>query len=126
MAYLDRVPEFRKIVIENAWSEYQRMRGLCSRNGSSLEEQIKELTQQAGRLAKAIALGGNLESLVEELTRLNKEIATILLLPDVKDYLFRQGMDVAPGTPEDFAKYIKSETVKWEKVIKAAGLYKSN
>ncbi len=58
--------------------------------------------------------------------RLNKEISTILLLPDVKDYLFRQGMDVAPGTPEDFAKYIKSETVKWEKVIKAAGLYKSN
>ena len=58
--------------------------------------------------------------------RLNKEIATILLLPDVKDFLFRQGMDVAPGTPEDFAKYIKSETVKWEKVLKAAGLYKSN
>ena len=58
--------------------------------------------------------------------RLNKEITTILLLPDVKDFLFRQGMDVAPGTPEDFAKYIQSETVKWEKVIKAAGLYKSN
>ncbi|HTD91360.1 MAG TPA: tripartite tricarboxylate transporter substrate binding protein [Burkholderiales bacterium] len=58
--------------------------------------------------------------------RLNKEIASILLLPDVKDYLFRQGMDVAPGSPEDFAKYIKSETVKWEKVIKAAGLYHSN
>ena len=58
--------------------------------------------------------------------RLNKEITTILLLPDVKDFLFRQGMDVAPGTPEEFAKYIQSETVKWEKVIKAAGLYKSN
>ena len=58
--------------------------------------------------------------------RLNREITAILLLPDVKDFLFRQGMDVAPGTPEDFAKYIKSETVKWEKVIKAAGLYKSN
>ena len=60
------------------------------------------------------------------IAQLNKEITAILLMPDVKDYLFRQGMDVAPGTPEDFAKYIKSETVKWEKVIKAAGLYKSN
>ena len=58
--------------------------------------------------------------------RLNKEINTILVLPDVKDYLFRQGMDVAPGTPEAFAAYIKSETAKWEKVIKAAGLYHSN
>ena len=58
--------------------------------------------------------------------RLNKEITSILMLPDVKDFLFRQGMDVAPGTPEEFAKYIQSETVKWEKVIKTAGLYKSN
>ena len=58
--------------------------------------------------------------------RLNKEITSILVLPDVKDFLFRQGMDVAPGTPEEFAKYIQSETAKWEKVIKTAGLYKSN
>ncbi len=58
--------------------------------------------------------------------RLNKEIGAILVLPDVKDYLFRQGLDVAPGTPEAFAAYIKSETAKWAKVIKAAGLYQSN
>ncbi len=58
--------------------------------------------------------------------RLNKEITSILVLPDVKDFLFRQGMDVAPGTPEEFAKYIKSESEKWEKVIKVAGLYRSN
>ncbi len=58
--------------------------------------------------------------------RLHKEITAALLAPDVKDFLFRQGMDVAPGTPDEFAKYIKSETVKWEKVIKSAGLYKSN
>jgi tripartite-type tricarboxylate transporter receptor subunit TctC len=60
------------------------------------------------------------------ITRLNKEIGEILALPDVKDYLFRQGLDVAPGTPQAFADYIKSETAKWEKVIKAAGLYHSN
>jgi tripartite-type tricarboxylate transporter receptor subunit TctC len=60
------------------------------------------------------------------IARLNKEIGEILALPDVKDYLFRQGLDVAPGTPQAFADYIKSETVKWEKVVKAAGLYHSN
>jgi tripartite-type tricarboxylate transporter receptor subunit TctC len=58
--------------------------------------------------------------------RLNKEITAVLLLPDVKSFLFGQGLDVAPGTPEEFAKYVYSETVKWEKVVKAAGLYKSN
>ena len=60
------------------------------------------------------------------ITRLNKEIGSILALPEVKDYLFRQGLDVAPGTPEAFASYIKSETIKWEKVVKAAGLYHYN
>jgi tripartite-type tricarboxylate transporter receptor subunit TctC len=60
------------------------------------------------------------------IARLNKEIGEILALPDVKDYLFRQGLDVAPGTPQAFADYIRSETVKWEKVVKAAGLYHSN
>jgi tripartite-type tricarboxylate transporter receptor subunit TctC len=40
--------------------------------------------------------------------------------------LFKQGLDAAPSTPEDFGAYIRSEKAKWEKVIKAAGLYQSN
>ena len=42
--------------------------------------------------------------------------------PDIKEFLFKQGLDAAPGTPEELAKYMKSEYVKWAKVIKAAGL----
>jgi len=58
--------------------------------------------------------------------RLNKEITVVLNLPDVKGLLFKQGLDAAPSTPEDFTKYIRSEKDKWEKVIKAAGLYHTN
>ena len=54
--------------------------------------------------------------------RLNKEIAGALSLPDIKEFLFKQGLDAAPSTPEDFGAYIKSEMVKWAKVIKAAGI----
>jgi len=54
--------------------------------------------------------------------RLNKDIATALMMPDVKELLFKQGLDVAPDSPEAFGAYIKSETVKWAKVIKSAGL----
>jgi tripartite-type tricarboxylate transporter receptor subunit TctC len=42
-------------------------------------------------------------------------------MPDIKTILFNQGLDVAPGTPEQFAAYIKSERAKWAKVIKASG-----
>jgi len=54
--------------------------------------------------------------------RLNKDVSTALLTPDVKELLFKQGLDVAPETPEAFGAYIKSEIAKWAKVIKAAGL----
>ena len=56
------------------------------------------------------------------INRLNKEFAAALSLPDIKQFLFTQGLDAAPGTPEEFAAYIKSETAKWAKVIKAAGI----
>lgn len=58
--------------------------------------------------------------------RLNKEAIAVLNMPDLKEFLFKQGLDVAPSTPEAFGAYIKSETAKWEKVIKAAGLYHTN
>jgi tripartite-type tricarboxylate transporter receptor subunit TctC len=56
------------------------------------------------------------------INRLNKELAAALLAPDIKDFLFKQGLDAAPGTPEALAKYMKSEYAKWAKVIKAAGI----
>ena len=56
------------------------------------------------------------------INRLNKELAAALLAADIKDFLFKQGLDAAPGTPEQFAKYMKSEFAKWTKVIQAAGL----
>ena len=53
--------------------------------------------------------------------RLNKEFTAVLNQPDVVSILFKQGLDAAPGTPEEFGRYIKSETAKWAKVIKASG-----
>jgi tripartite-type tricarboxylate transporter receptor subunit TctC len=66
-----------------------------------------------------LAPGGTSRQLV---ARLNKELAGALGAPDIKAFLFKQGLDAAPGTPEDLARYMKSEYVKWAKVIKAAGL----
>lgn len=58
--------------------------------------------------------------------RLNKEAIAVMNMPDLKELLFKQGLDVSPSTPEAFGAYIKSETKQWEKVIKAAGLYHTN
>lgn len=56
------------------------------------------------------------------INRLNKELTSVLSQPDIKETLFKQGLDAAPGTPEEFGTYLKSEMAKWAKVIKAAGI----
>ena len=53
--------------------------------------------------------------------RLNKEFTFVLNQPDIVSILFKQGLDAAPGTPEEFGRYIKAETAKWAKVIKVSG-----
>ncbi len=54
--------------------------------------------------------------------RLNAEFGRILNMPDIKEALSKQGLEVAPGTPEAFGAYMKSEFAKWAKVIADAGL----
>jgi tripartite-type tricarboxylate transporter receptor subunit TctC len=54
--------------------------------------------------------------------RLNAEITRALLIPETKEALLKQGLEVAPGTPEAFGKYMRSEYEKWGKLIKAAGI----
>ena len=49
--------------------------------------------------------------------QINKELQSILADPKFKDKLIAQGADPMPGTPEQFAQFIKSETEKWRKLI---------
>jgi tripartite-type tricarboxylate transporter receptor subunit TctC len=54
--------------------------------------------------------------------RLNTEINAILRDPTVKSALNVQGFDLIGGTPEDFAKLIRSESEKWAPVIRKTGV----
>ena len=74
-----------------------------------------EATQWFGMLAPA----GTPRPIID---RLNHEMDKLLKSPEVRDRLIADGTDPAPTTPEEFGAYIKSETEKWTKVIKAAGI----
>ncbi|MFM9972274.1 MAG: Bug family tripartite tricarboxylate transporter substrate binding protein [Burkholderiales bacterium] len=54
--------------------------------------------------------------------RLNSEVAKTLAVKDVTEVLIRQGLEGGASTPEQFAKFIVSETGKWSKIIKTAGI----
>jgi tripartite-type tricarboxylate transporter receptor subunit TctC len=52
---------------------------------------------------------------------LNAEIIRILGMPVVKERLAAQGIDIMTSTPAQYLDYIKSETVRWAKVVKQSG-----
>ena len=74
-----------------------------------------EATQWFGVLAPA----GTPRAIVE---RLHQETSRALRSAEVKERIIGEGMEVVASTPEEFAAYIKSETEKWKKVIKSAGI----
>jgi tripartite-type tricarboxylate transporter receptor subunit TctC len=54
--------------------------------------------------------------------RLVGELHKAVNSPDLKDKLASSGIDTVSNTPEQFAELISSETVRYAKVIKAAGI----
>jgi tripartite-type tricarboxylate transporter receptor subunit TctC len=66
-----------------------------------------------------IAPGGTPAKIIAELNRITNEA---MADPGVKAKLADQGLTVAGDTPEHFRAFIESETKKWAKVIKDAGL----
>jgi tripartite-type tricarboxylate transporter receptor subunit TctC len=56
------------------------------------------------------------------IARLHKEAVTVLTVQDIKDRFAREGMDVVAGTAQEFAAYIRTETLKWAKIVKSAGI----
>jgi tripartite-type tricarboxylate transporter receptor subunit TctC len=54
--------------------------------------------------------------------RLNEEVAKILHAPETRSVFTNDGAEPVGNKPEEFAAIIKSETAKWTKVVKAAGI----
>ena len=54
-------------------------------------------------------------------TKLNTAIADAISQPDMRERFVAQGIDLQSSTPEAFGALIKSELVKWRKVVRDAG-----
>ena len=53
--------------------------------------------------------------------RLSAETVRGMQLPETRDMLGKQGFDVVADSPEEFSRWIKVESDKWAKVIRASG-----
>ena len=54
--------------------------------------------------------------------RLNREIAAVVNLPEVKERLISYAATPEQQTPEEFAQILKAEVAKWAKIVDATGV----
>jgi tripartite-type tricarboxylate transporter receptor subunit TctC len=54
--------------------------------------------------------------------RLNRSIVRLAQHPDIAARLRADGMEPAPSSPEEFARFIGDEIAKWSKVVKAGNI----
>ena len=53
--------------------------------------------------------------------KLQSEVARILRDPLMREKFIQQGADPIGNTPEEFGQYMKDETAKWAKIVRASG-----
>jgi len=55
-------------------------------------------------------------------SRINADMRTALALAEVKSALSAQGMEIAPGSPEEMAALMRRDAARWAAVVKQAGI----
>jgi tripartite-type tricarboxylate transporter receptor subunit TctC len=58
----------------------------------------------------------------EVVAKLNDALVRALRTQETAEALAKLGQDIAPSTPEEFGAFLREETEKWQKVIKATGV----
>jgi tripartite-type tricarboxylate transporter receptor subunit TctC len=54
--------------------------------------------------------------------KLNKAVNDVMKMPEVQEQYKKMGLQVGGGTPQDMAKIVKTDTVRWGEVIKEANI----
>jgi tripartite-type tricarboxylate transporter receptor subunit TctC len=75
--------------------------------------------QEADTMTGMLLPAGTPKAIVD---KMNREVARIVALPDVKERIAEMGFNIIANSPQEFATQIKDEVARWGKVVKAAGI----
>jgi tripartite-type tricarboxylate transporter receptor subunit TctC len=111
-------------VIEFVRSGRLRALAVTSKNRSAAVPQIPTVAESGFPDFEAsswFGLLGPAELPRDIVLKLHAEIARALKIPELRDSLIQQGADPVASAPDEFAAYMRSETAKWAKVVRASG-----
>ena len=100
-----------------------RALGLFSSKRASAMPDIPTMAEASGHDLPAdivtgfVAPAGTPKPIIE---LLHREVVRVMAMPDTRDKLASMGFDPVAGTPEEFSAWIRSEIVRWGKVIRDA------
>jgi tripartite-type tricarboxylate transporter receptor subunit TctC len=118
---LDSLPAY----IPHLKSGKLRALAVASQNRSAVLPELPTMAEAgvAGVVSQtdyaAYAPAGTPEAIV---ALLNRELNAVLLIPDLREKLAAQGIEITAGTPQALAAEVEEEIAKWGKVIAAANI----
>lgn len=74
-----------------------------------------EVTQWGGLVTRAGAPAADVAAF-------QRDVASVLQVPDVRLNFANQGLDPVANSPAEFAAFLREETAKWSKLIRDAGI----
>jgi len=104
-----------------------RMRPLAitSAKRSAIMPDVMTFTEAGYPMVDAVTINGIVAppgTPADYVQRLNATVQKALKNPELQAKITEQGFNIAGGTPDEFAAWIKAEIPKWAKVVKDAGL----
>ena len=112
-------------IVEQVRGGNVRALAVTSKARSPLLPDVPTMAEQgmadfdAGELHGVLAPAKTPRPIIE---RLNREIVAVLKRPEVQKKLESQGAQIVGSSADDFAQFIKVESVRWGQVAKDAGL----
>ena len=83
---------------------------------------VAESGVQDFAIATWFGLFGPAGMATEQVAKIQQDVAKVLAIPEVRARLTEMGVDIVASTTQDFATYVRSEMVRYARIVKEAGI----